>query len=77
VRLFFPFPLVADTSAQVGPTAREAAPAAAAALGVFFGLKVMDFDPFFVFLCLCFVLHITITFQLFVVCVVSVAPNST
>jgi len=47
----------------------------AAAFGVFFGLEVMDFDLFFVFLLfLCFVLHIT--FQLFVVCVVSVAPNS-
>jgi hypothetical protein len=47
----------------------------AAALGVFFGLEVMDFDLFFVFLFLGFVLHIT--FQLFVVCVVSVsvAPN--
>jgi hypothetical protein len=48
----------------------------AAALGVFFGLEVMDLDRFFIFLLfLRFVLHIT--FQLFVVCVVSVsvAPN--
>ena len=51
----------------------EARPAAA--FGVFCWLEVMDFDRFFVFLLfLCFVLHIT--FQLFVVCVVSVAPNS-
>ena len=43
---------------------------AAAAFGVFFGLEVMDFDSFFVFLCLCFVLHITYTFSclLFVLC---------
>jgi hypothetical protein len=35
----------------------------------------MDFDLFFGFLFfLCFVLHIT--FQLFVVCVVSVTPNN-
>ena len=55
-----------------------ARPAGAAAFGVFFGLEVLNFDLFFVFLFLCFVLHIT--FQLFVVCVVSsvvsVAPNS-
>jgi hypothetical protein len=40
----------------------------------------MDLDRFFVFLLfLCFVLHITITFQLFVVSVVSVSvtPNRT
>jgi hypothetical protein len=48
---------------------------AAAAFCVFFGLEVLDFDRFFVFLLFIgFVLHIT--FQLFVVCVVSVAPNS-
>ena len=47
----------------------------AAALGVFFGLEVMDLDRFFIFLLfLRFVLHIT--FQLFVVCVVSVVPNN-
>ena len=54
--------------------------AAGAAFSVFCWLKVMNFDRFFVFLLfLCFVLHITITFQLFVVCVVSVSvtPNST
>jgi hypothetical protein len=61
--------------AQVGPMTRTAA-----AFGVFCWLEVMDLDRFFVFLLfLCFVLHITITFQLFVVCVVSVSvtPNST
>ena len=74
MRLFFP--LVAATPAQVGPAAMEAS--AAAAFGVFCWLEVMDFDRFFVFLLfLWFVLHITTTFQLFVVCVVSVAPNST
>jgi len=46
----------------------------AAALGVFFGLEVVNFDLFVFLLFLCFVLHIT--FQLFVVSVVSVAPNS-
>jgi hypothetical protein len=48
----------------------------AAAFGVFLRLEVVDFDRFFSFLLfLGFVLHIT--FQLFVVCVVSVsvAPN--
>ena len=51
---------------------------AAATFGVFCWLEVMDLDRFFVFLLfLCFVLHITYTFQLFVVCVVSEAPNST
>ena len=47
---------------------------AAAAFGVFFGLEVMDLDFFVFLLFLRFVLHIT--FQLFVVSVVSVAPNS-
>ncbi len=50
--------------------------AATATFGVFCRLEVMDLDRFFVFLLfLGFVLHIT--FQLFVVCVVSVsvAPN--
>jgi hypothetical protein len=48
---------------------------ALAALGVFLRLEVMDFDLFFGFLLfLCFVLHIT--FQLFVVCVVSLTPNN-
>jgi hypothetical protein len=47
----------------------------AAAFGVFFRLEVVNFDLFVFLLFLCFVLHIT--FQLFVVCVVSVsvAPN--
>jgi len=48
----------------------------ASAFGVFLRLEVLDFDRFFGFLLfLGFVLHIT--FQLFVVCVVSVsvAPN--
>ena len=67
--------LVACQAAVAGQAAMGAD--AAAAFGVFFGLEVMDFDSFFVFLCLCFVLHITYTFQLFVVCVVSEAPNST
>jgi hypothetical protein len=45
------------------------------AFGVFLRLEVMDFDLFFSFLLFFgFVLHIT--FQLFVVCVVSVTPNS-
>ena len=44
-----------------------------ATFGVSCWLEVMDFDRFFVFLFLGFVLHIT--FQLFVVSVVSVAPN--
>jgi len=49
--------------------------ALAAAFGVFGWLEVMDFDLFFGFLLfLCFVLHIT--FQLFVVCVMSVTPNN-
>jgi hypothetical protein len=46
----------------------------AATLGVFFGLEVVNFDLFVFLLFLGFVLHIT--FQLFVVSVVSVAPNS-
>ena len=47
----------------------------AAAFGVFCWLEVMDLDLFFGFLLFFgFVLHIT--FQLFVVCVVSVTPNS-
>jgi hypothetical protein len=48
---------------------------ALAAFSVFGWLEVMDFDLFFGFLFfLCFVLHIT--FQLFVVCVVSLTPNN-
>ena len=47
----------------------------ATTFGVFLWLEVVDFDRFFVFLLfLCFVLHIT--FQLFVVCVMSVTPNN-
>jgi hypothetical protein len=49
------------------------AAATATTFGVFHWLEVMDLDLFFVFPFLCLVLHIT--FQLFVVCVVSVAPN--
>ena len=49
--------------------------ARASAFGVFCWLEVMDLDLFFGFLLfLCFVLHIT--FQLFVVCVVSLTPNN-
>ena len=44
------------------------------AFGVFCWLEVTDFDFAVFFIFLCFVLHIT--FQSFVVCVVSVAPNS-
>jgi len=60
--------------APVGPgeTGMEPWPAA---FSIFFGLEVMNFDLFVFLLFLCFVLHIT--FQLFVVSVVSVAPNST
>ena len=59
--------------APVEPGATGMEPRPAAAFGVFFGLEVMNFDLFVFLLFLCFVLHIT--FQLFVVSVVSVAPN--
>ena len=65
------FPLVACVVYVTGVEARTVA----AAFGVFGWLEVMDFDLFFGFLLfLCFVLHIT--FQLFVVCVMSVTPNN-
>ena len=48
---------------------------ASATFGVFFGLKVLDFDRFLRFVFLCLGLHVV--FHLFVVvCVVSAVPNS-
>ena len=66
----FSFSLVADTPAQVGPTAQAAMGAgAAAAFGVFFGLEVTDLY-FFVFFGFFFLCHIILLscFGLFVVC---------
>ena len=57
-----------------GATAAAVGATAAAAFGVFCWLEVTDFDFALFFIFLCFVLHIT--FQLFVVCVASVVPNS-
>src|SRR5262249_18427691 len=46
------------------------------AFRIFGWLKVLDCDLLFLFFCLWFVLHVTCSFHLFVVCVVRVRPST-
>ena len=66
--------MAAGAESAAGAEGATAAGRATTAFGVFCWLEVTDFDFAVFFIFLCFVLHIT--FQSFVVCVVSVAPNS-